>query len=88
MLLTNSLTRHPDDWRGKRLSLREHPARSMDADVLAAAQGRPRLTNSGGHFAKEPMGKKMGRFVGALLGLFEKRLIAKCGEVKRHDVVL
>ncbi len=64
--------------------LRKKPAGGMDADVLGATQGRPRLTNSGGHFAKEPMGKKMGRFFGALLGLFKERFIAKRGKVERH----
>ena len=68
--------------------LRENPARGMNADVLGPTQGRPCRLNSRCYFAEEPMGEKISCFVAAFLGLFEKRFVAQCSEMRRHDVIL
>lgn len=60
----------------------------MDADVLGAAQGRPRITNSGCYLAEESMGEKLGSLVGTILGLFEERFVAERSEMRRHGEVL
>ena len=56
----------------------------MNADVLDAAQGWPRITNSGGYLAEKSVGEEQGGLVGTILGLFEECFVAERNEARRH----